>query len=129
MNQRFIEIDRQNRTSAIQSLHAGRERLGRAVSLWIAPEGTRSRTGKLGPFKKGGFHLAVNTGLPILPVSIDGTRRALPAHGLTVTRGALAHVVIGKPIDTAGYDGKRLSELLTVVRKAISDGLPAELKD
>jgi 1-acyl-sn-glycerol-3-phosphate acyltransferase len=125
----FIEIDRENRASAIQSLQAGRQRLGKAVSLWIAPEGTRSRTGKLGPFKKGGFHLAINTALPILPVSIDGTRLALPAHGLTVTRGALAHVVIGKPIETASYDSSRMSDLVSVVRKAISDGLPAEVRD
>jgi len=123
----FIEIDRQNRSSAIKSLRAGRERLGDVVSLWIAPEGTRSRTGHLGPFKKGGFHLALDAGLQILPVAIDGTRFALPAGGLSVRRGATAHVTVAQPIDPRSYGVERIGELVTAVRQAIAAGLPPEL--
>lgn len=125
----FVEVDRKNRASAIETLSTARKRLHQAVSIWIAPEGTRSKTGKLGSFKKGGFHLALRAGMRILPVSIDGTRFALPAGGLTVVRGATAHVTIGQPIDPTEYGTKRIGELVAVVREAIVRPLPEELRD
>lgn len=124
----FVEVDRKNRASAIQMLSSARDRLDAAVSIWIAPEGTRSLTGTLGPFKKGGFHLAVSSGLRILPVTIDGTRFALPAKGLTVTKGATAHVTIQQPIDPKQYGTERMPELIAAVREAIEGHLPPELR-
>ena len=125
----FVEVDRKNRHSAIQTLSSAHERLEAAVSLWIAPEGTRSKTGRLGPFKKGGFHLALKSGMRILPVTIEGTRFALPAGGLHVNRGALAHVTIGQPIATTGYGTERMGDLVKVVvcaghRRAAASGAP-----
>lgn len=116
----FVEVDRQNREKAIESLRAVRENVvAKRLSIWIAPEGTRSKTGTLGDFKKGGFHLAIDTGFRILPVTVNGTRAILPSQGLTVTRGRPVEVVIGAPIDPKEYGTERRSELMLVVREAI----------
>jgi 1-acyl-sn-glycerol-3-phosphate acyltransferase len=124
----FVEVDRKNRTKAITTLRNAREKLSESVSIWIAPEGTRSVTGKLGTFKKGGFHLAFDAGMRILPVSIEGTRFALPAHGLTVTKRVPVSVTIGRPIDPKDYGVERMKEFVRAVRVAIEGPLPAELK-
>lgn len=124
----FVEVDRQNRESAVQTLSQAGERFRGSMSIWIAPEGTRSRTGRLGSFKKGGFHLAIQTGMRILPVTIDGTRRTLPSGGLTVVRGNTARVTIGAPIDTQAYDASRIGELIARVRSAIEAPLPPEYR-
>lgn len=94
----FIEIDRGDRVRAIASLRRAQESLKKGVSIWIAPEGTRSRTGEVLPFKKGGFVLAQETGLPIVPVGIAGTRDILPAKEATVRMGVTVHVRFGPPI-------------------------------
>jgi 1-acyl-sn-glycerol-3-phosphate acyltransferase len=124
----FVEVDRKNRASAISTLSNARDRLSDTVSIWIAPEGTRSVTGKLGPFKKGGFHLAIGSKMRILPVSIEGTRFALPAHGLNVTKRVAVSVTIGKPIDPADFGPNPMKPLIAAVRAAIEAPLPAELK-
>jgi 1-acyl-sn-glycerol-3-phosphate acyltransferase len=123
----FVEIDRKDPASAIRALKVAHTQLGDAVSLWIAPEGTRSKTGRLGKFKKGGFHLAKEAGMRILPVGIDGTRFALPAGGVHVTRGATAHVSILPPIDPKAYS--TMSEVVTAVRSTITSALPESLRD
>ena len=84
----FIELDRSARNRAIESLDRAKDALARGTSIWIAPEGTRSRDGSLGPFKHGGFHLAVGSGARILPVTVTGTNRILPAKGSRVASGA-----------------------------------------
>ena len=124
----FVEVDRSDRRSAISTLESARERLSDAISIWIAPEGTRSLDGRLGSFKKGGFHLALGTGLRILPVTIEGTRGALPAKGLTVRKGARVRVTIAKPIDPADYGPSRMADLVRDVRSAIEGNLPLELR-
>jgi 1-acyl-sn-glycerol-3-phosphate acyltransferase len=119
----FVEIDRKDPASAIRALKLAHTQLGDAVSLWIAPEGTRSKTGSVGRFKKGGFHLAMEAGMRVLPVAIEGTRFALPAGGVTVTRGAVARVVVLPPIDPRDYAG-RLPGFVAAVRAAIVKALP-----
>jgi 1-acyl-sn-glycerol-3-phosphate acyltransferase len=125
----FVEIDRRDPASAIRALKLAHSQLGDAVSLWIAPEGTRSKTGRLGRFKKGGFHLALEAGMRILPVAIDGTRFALPAGGVTVTQGATAYVTILPPVDPASYGPDRMRDLIASVRASISDALPPSVRD
>jgi 1-acyl-sn-glycerol-3-phosphate acyltransferase len=119
----FIEIDRSNRERAIASLRVARERLAQNISVWIAPEGTRSRTGEIGAFKKGGFVLAMETELPIVPVGVAGSREILPAGTRLVNRGARVHVVIGKPIAapplSAGNDAR--DALMREVRLALEE--------
>jgi 1-acyl-sn-glycerol-3-phosphate acyltransferase len=99
----FIEIDRSNRARAIASLQVARGKIGQGVHVWIAPEGTRSRTGELLPFKKGGFALALEMGAAILPVSLQGTRDALPASAMRSTAGATVTVKIFPPLEAASY--------------------------
>jgi len=124
----FVEVDRKNRRSAISTLKTARQRLSDTVSIWIAPEGTRSVTGRLGPFKKGGFHMALDGGMRILPVTIEGTRFSLPAHGLTVKKRVPIIVTVGRPIDPVDYGTARMKDLVQAVRTAIEGPLPAELK-
>lgn len=121
---RFVEVDRQNRSRAIQSLMAARETLDLGVSIWIAPEGTRSDDGRLGAFKKGGFHLALETGARILPLSVDGTRHVLAARGMLVRPGGRVRVTISPPIDPREYGAARRADLMAAVRTAIASGLP-----
>ena len=85
----FVEVNRENRIAAMRSLERAREAIRAGTSIWIAPEGTRSETGELGVFKKGGFHLASGAGARILPVSVIGTGRILPAmHAVARGHGA-----------------------------------------
>ncbi len=122
----FIEIDRSNRERAIESLRLARKRLDEGISVWIAPEGTRSTTGELGPFKKGGFVLALEAHLPIVPVAIWGTRDVLPAHRMSATRGQRVHIeilpAIAPPADGDTSSASR-DALMTEVRAAIARGV------
>lgn len=122
----FVEIDRQDRRQAVAALRGARAALAEGTDIWIAPEGTRSESGELGPFKKGGFHLALDAGARILPVSIDGTRHVLRAHDWHVHSGRSVRVVISPPIDANAYGKARKSELMAVVREAIAQHLPGE---
>jgi 1-acyl-sn-glycerol-3-phosphate acyltransferase len=115
----FIELDRKNRTRAKQGIDIARSRLEQGINVWIAPEGTRTRSGELGPFKGGGFRLALDTGLRILPVGIRGTERILPADGALVNRGASVELEFGEPVDPAQYGESGRRELMTAVRASI----------
>ena len=86
-------IDRNNRDAALGSLAIAKRMLADGTNIWIAPEGTRSRTGELLPFKKGGFNLALEADLPILPVTLRGTRNdARQADGAPVRPAAAAEI-------------------------------------
>jgi len=115
----FIELDRNNRRRAKQGIEAARARLEQGINVWIAPEGTRSRSGELGPFKGGGFRLALNTGLRILPVGIRGTQKILRADGVAVNRGASVELEFGEPVDPARFGEAARTELMTTVRASI----------
>jgi 1-acyl-sn-glycerol-3-phosphate acyltransferase len=115
----FIELDRKNRTRARQGIERAKEKLAQGINVWIAPEGTRSRTGELGEFKSGGFRLALATGLRILPVAIRGTEKVLPADGVLVHRGASVELEFGDPIDPAAFGETARAELTETVRNAI----------
>lgn len=120
----FIALDRENRDRSRQSLQRSAATLRDGTSIWIAPEGTRSRDGSLGVFRKGGFHLAVQSGCRILPLSIVGTREVLPAKGLEIRDGRKVRVVIHPPIDPLVYGEERREELIAVVRQSIASALP-----
>jgi 1-acyl-sn-glycerol-3-phosphate acyltransferase len=120
----FVAIDRSDRARAIDSLASAKDQLSAGVSLWIAPEGTRSPDGKLGVFKRGGFHVAEDTGVRILPVSILGTERVLGAHARQVSDGVVVKVVLHAPIDPRAYGPERRDALIADVREAILSALP-----
>jgi 1-acyl-sn-glycerol-3-phosphate acyltransferase len=100
----FIEVDRGNHTRAVQSIEHAARLVQDGVSIWVAPEGTRSVDGRIGKLKKGGFHLALATGTPIVPVAIRGTIGILPRGGKVMRPHQLVSVQIGPSIDVAGRD-------------------------
>jgi 1-acyl-sn-glycerol-3-phosphate acyltransferase len=100
----FIEVDRSNHARAVQSIEHAARLIRDGVSIFLAPEGTRSRDGKIGPLKKGGFHLAKDTGTPIVPVAIRGTIDILPRGGRVMRSGQAVDVTIGAPIDVTGRE-------------------------
>ena len=124
----FVELSRGDRSAAIESLNSARASIERGTSIWLAPEGTRSPTGKLGAFKKGGFHLASEAGARILPVSVDGTRRVLPAKGARVQNGQKVRVIVHAPIAIGSFEESRRDALMIEVRDAIASGLPPDLR-
>lgn len=117
-----IFVDRSNTERAVASLRDGADRLEPGVSVLFFPEGTRSRDGRLMPFKKGGFMMALETGLPILPISISGTHHILPGHSSKLLLGH-ATVRLHPPIDPAAYGHERCDELMAEVRRVIASGL------
>ena len=120
----FIRIDRADHEQAVESLRAtGGALLATGTRIWIAPEGTRSKTGALGPFKSGGFRMALDFGVRILPVAIDGTRHVLPSTDWTVRCGKKVKVTVLPPIDPKEYGVDRRKELMAAVRRAIAGGL------
>jgi 1-acyl-sn-glycerol-3-phosphate acyltransferase len=109
----FIEVDRGNHTRAMQSIETAAKLVRDGVSIYLAPEGTRSRDGRIGKLKKGGFHLALGTGAPIVPVAIRGTIDILPRGGKVMQTGRRVDVTIGDPIS---IDGRDLETLMAEVR-------------
>jgi 1-acyl-sn-glycerol-3-phosphate acyltransferase len=98
---RFIFIDRQNKLAARRSIDLAGERIRNGDSVLLFPEGTRTRTGALGEFKKGGFHLALRAGVPIVPVALVGTGKLMPPGSYLLRSGAIK-VIVGEPIATQG---------------------------
>ncbi|MBL8959625.1 MAG: 1-acyl-sn-glycerol-3-phosphate acyltransferase [Gemmatimonadetes bacterium] len=96
-----IEVRRGERTSIVEAMAAARDRLAKKVSVMIFPEGTRSRSGEMLPFKDGAFRLAVETGTPILPMAVAGTRDAM-AKGTFRFQRSRARVRVLEPIDVTG---------------------------
>ena len=99
----MIPIDRRNGPEAVATLKRAGERVAGGESVLAFAEGTRSRTGVIAPFKKGAFMLALQAQVPVVPVAIEGARKALPADGFAV-RPEVIHIRLGKPIETAGAD-------------------------
>jgi 1-acyl-sn-glycerol-3-phosphate acyltransferase len=115
---RAIFVDRSNQRQAIRSLRKGLRRLAPGASVLFFAEGSRSPDGRIGSFKKGGFFAAVDAGFPILPVTVNGSRRILPKGSLDVRSGTI-QVVVGDPIDPAPYTLKTIDALMTRTREAI----------
>jgi len=115
-----ISLTRGERTSAAKAMLAARERLRKRVSVMIFPEGTRSRGGELLPFKDGAFRLALETGAPILPIVVAGTREAM-AKGSFRFQRARARVKVLDPIDTTGLTMADVASLRDRTRQVIDE--------
>jgi 1-acyl-sn-glycerol-3-phosphate acyltransferase len=115
---RNIFIDRRDRERAIASIREGVAALPPGVSVMCFAEGTRSADGRLGGFKKGGFAAAIEHGLPVLPVTINGSARALPRGSLCFHRGVI-ELVVGVPLETATLSAGDLEVLLERTRQAV----------
>ena len=115
----FPFINRKNHRQAIQDLEKVKQLLESGIVMWIAPEGTRSPTGELGTFKKGGFITAITTKAIIIPIGIRGANQILPAHTSQFCLDQVAEVHIGKPIDAAKYTLENKDLLMQEVRNAM----------
>ena len=116
---KHIIVNRSDPTDAVKSLERAKRRIAAGISVVVFPEGTRSRNGKLLPFKKGGFLLALKTGKNIVPVTINGSGQLLPSGDWRLRSGNV-EVVVGKPIMTATYRAGRIRLLSGQVRQAIA---------
>ena len=115
----FIPIDRKNRRTAVQSFDLAVERIRKGNTIVIFPEEGRSRERAMRPFQRGGFLLALKSGLPILPVAIDGTFDVFRAGATRVTPGRVT-VRVGIPIPTEGLTVRAKGDLLQQSRAQIS---------
>ena len=113
-----IIIDRSDKAKAIEELEKAKKRIVNGISVMFFPEGTRSKDGNIARFKKGAFNMALQLELPILPVTINGTRRILPSGSLDLRPGH-AEAIVHKPIDTSGYSEENLDELIEKTRNVI----------
>jgi len=116
----FVPIERRDRERAMASIRQGAESLRAGNSFLIFPEGTRSRTGDLLPFKKGGFIMALEAQVPVVPVAVQGGRTAM-RKGSAVVRPVHVSVRIGEPIPTAGLTLDDRDALIARVRRAVED--------
>jgi 1-acyl-sn-glycerol-3-phosphate acyltransferase len=117
----FVPVDRRNREAAINSIREAEETVRRGLHMAVFPEGTRSRDGRLLPFKKGPFYLALETGVPIVPITIVGTETLQPKGKLLAKPGEVT-VVFHPPVDPAQHPDR--DELIETVRNAVASALP-----
>ena len=114
-----ISINRGSTTEAVASLRRAAREIRPGISVFLFPEGTRTRDGSLQPFKKGGFRVALQTGLSVVPVTIVGTRQVLPRDSFVFRPGpVLMH--LDAPISTASLDDRDLPALMQTVRDAMT---------
>ena len=119
----IVPVERENRDAAIQSIRRAGEVMQHHINMTLFPEGTRSRDGRLLPFKKGPFHLAAETGFPIVPITILGTYEMMP-KGNVIVRPGTATLVFHPPVDPKQYSSRE--ELMQAVRDVINGALPGE---
>lgn len=122
-------IDRQNRDKAI----AGMKEIGDTVreldmSIWMWPEGTRSKDGRLKPLKKGVVHLAIATGLPIVPIVVAKAHENWPLKEMTTFNKTELPITVLEPIETSDWSLDTMDQHLAELHQAMADALPADQK-
>lgn len=122
----FVPVDRDGRVeSAQESAAVARRVLAKGIHITIFVEGTRSPDGRLLPFKKGPFFLAMESGAPCIPVSIHGTGRMMPKGSIRIRPGT-AHITFHAPLFPRNYATR--DDLMEAVRTAIASGLPERMR-
>ncbi|HSE47589.1 MAG TPA: lysophospholipid acyltransferase family protein [Terriglobales bacterium] len=119
----LVPVDRSNRDAAIQSLRAAGDVMRAGINMTVFPEGTRSREGKLLPFKKGPFYLAMETGVPVVPMTILNSFELMP-KGQSYALPGMVRVLFHEPLDPAKFSDK--DQLMAAVRSAIAAPLPEQ---
>ena len=117
-----IYIDRSDSKSALASLQEAKTKIKDGTSVIFFPEGTRNATDEMLPFKKGAFQMALDLGVPVLPVSILNTKKILPPKTLKLFPGR-ARLIIHEPIPVVGYTKENLKDLMSETRQVIQSGL------
>jgi len=116
----YIGIDRGRSPEARRSLDEAVEKIRNGASVLMFAEGTRTADGKLQPFKRGAFHLAARSGVPVVPLTINGSYGIVPKHSLRIRSGTV-QLIFSPPIATAAMEGKNAElELMEKVRAAIT---------
>ena len=116
----FVPINRRNREQSLQAIEKAAAALREGNSFLIFPEGTRSRTGELLPFKKGGFIMAMKGRVPVVPMAVQGARVAM-RKGSPIVWPVTVSVRVGRPIDTAGHELDDRDQLIAETRHAIEE--------
>ena len=119
----LVAVDRSNREAAVASVRAAAEVVKSGLNMTIFPEGTRSPDGRLLPFKKGPFHLALDSGVPIVPMTIVGSHQVLPKGRFGLYPGIIVDF-FHPPIDPAAFPNKET--LMAAVRAQIASALPPQ---
>jgi len=122
----LVPVDRGNRDAGIAAVRAAGEVIRQGINMTIFVEGKRSFDGKLLPFKKGPFYLAMECGVPVVPVTIVGTHEIMPKRRFSIHPGT-ATIVFHEPIDPKDFGDR--DALMAKVRAAIDSGLPPEYQD
>lgn len=116
----FIPVDRKNRRTAVKSFEEAAARIKAGRSVLVFPEETRTRDGRLLPFQRGGFLIAMKADLPIVPIGLDGPRRLLPKFSYLLRPGTVT-VRFGPAVPTAGRSVTAKDELIDAVRAAVNE--------
>lgn len=117
----FPFIDRKNRYQAVKDLAYAQQLMESGIIIWIAPEGTRSKDGKLAPFKKGAFITAIQAKATIIPIGIRGAFNILPARSLRINLNQKAEIHIGKPLDASKFTIENKDTLIQETYEAIKE--------
>ncbi len=115
----FVSIDRVNLKTAMADLENARKKMESGIVLWVSPEGTRSKDGRLRPFKKGAIRLAIEMGAVVVPVGIDGINNVLPANTVDLYINGSVDVRIGEPIDAGHYDKTEYRRLMVDLENSL----------
>ena len=116
----YIEVDRQHHEKALKSLELAAAKIRDGKSVMTFPEGTRSAEGAIRPFKQGIFYLALQSGVPIIPISIIGTGDIMPKNSLQIIPKDVL-MIIDRPVEVSGYQVDTRQELISRVRDIIID--------
>lgn len=117
-----VPVDRSNSPSAVESAKAATELLRNGKSYVVYPEGTRSPDGRLLPFKKGAFMMAIDAGVPVVPVTVSGATRIMPKAKIEV-HPSTVRLTVHDPIPTAGYSRENVAELVARARQQVLSAL------
>ena len=121
----LVPVDRGNREAGIEAVAAAKEVIQQGINMTIYVEGKRSFDGKMLPFKKGPFYLAMECGVPVVPMTITGTHHAMPKRRFAIKPGPVK-VIFHPPIAPADFGTRE--ELMEKVRAVIESGLPGEYR-
>jgi 1-acyl-sn-glycerol-3-phosphate acyltransferase len=122
-----VPVDRGNSQAAIESARKGAENLRKGKPYVVYPEGTRTQRGRLLPFKKGAFMMAIQAGVPVVPVTISGSAAIMPKGEVKVTPGTV-WITVHEPISTEGFNRDNIAELMETTRARILSALSEEEK-
>ena len=122
----LVAVDRRNRDAAVNSMRDAEAVMGRGLNMMVFPEGTRSHDGRLLPFKKGPFYLAMDSGVPVAPVTILGSEKLMPKGSALIHSGTV-RLVFHKPLIPAQFNDKE--DLIAATRREVASALAPALRE